>query len=261
MLESLKKPLNPRSLRTLVFLFFSLLLLPFSGWFMIALAPLAIHVSVGFRQTSRRDVLRAFASPSMLLLPLCLALWIRSHQVMSYALVSVGDNEFVGGYIFPGVIEIGWYEHDPAGLKYLEQGVTPDIADVMTKDVRRFQSFEGSNQVFDFFTVVPMYARTIPIVEGWFASGTIYAGLIPEQWTPGTFYSHSGPWTWASAYRTHHVGFHILVPGFIAAILFFQCVLRWRRHERRLCMGECIGCGYDLTGNESGICPECGKPT
>jgi hypothetical protein len=24
--------------------------------------------------------------------------------------------------------------------------------------------------------------------------------------------------------------------------------------------GTCEGCGYDLTGNVSGICPECGRP-
>ncbi len=33
-----------------------------------------------------------------------------------------------------------------------------------------------------------------------------------------------------------------------------------RRHRRRR-KGECTGCGYDLTGNESGICPECGSKT
>lgn len=25
--------------------------------------------------------------------------------------------------------------------------------------------------------------------------------------------------------------------------------------------GQCRGCGYDLTGNQSGVCPECGRPT
>ena len=30
-------------------------------------------------------------------------------------------------------------------------------------------------------------------------------------------------------------------------------VRRWRR-------GQCVGCGYDLTGNVSGVCPECGQP-
>ena len=32
---------------------------------------------------------------------------------------------------------------------------------------------------------------------------------------------------------------------------------RDRRHPR----GHCQECGYDLKGNVSGVCPECGKPT
>ena len=31
-----------------------------------------------------------------------------------------------------------------------------------------------------------------------------------------------------------------------------------RRRRRRL-RGRCLGCGYDLTGNVSGTCPECGR--
>jgi len=30
---------------------------------------------------------------------------------------------------------------------------------------------------------------------------------------------------------------------------------RWRRRRR----GLCVRCGYDLTGNVSGVCPECGE--
>lgn len=33
-----------------------------------------------------------------------------------------------------------------------------------------------------------------------------------------------------------------------------------RRALRRR-RGQCVACGYDLTGNTTGICPECGKPT
>ena len=40
----------------------------------------------------------------------------------------------------------------------------------------------------------------------------------------------------------------------------------WYRLERpsecaasRKAKGLCVGCGYDLTGNVSGVCPECGK--
>ena len=32
-----------------------------------------------------------------------------------------------------------------------------------------------------------------------------------------------------------------------------------RRRRRRKRLGLCIACGYDLTGNTSGICPECGS--
>jgi len=39
-------------------------------------------------------------------------------------------------------------------------------------------------------------------------------------------------------------------------VLFIRGPLRRHRRRRR---GECIGCGYDLTGNESGVCPECGQ--
>jgi hypothetical protein len=32
----------------------------------------------------------------------------------------------------------------------------------------------------------------------------------------------------------------------------------WRRVRRRRA-NVCRGCGYDLTGNVSGVCPECGR--
>ena len=34
----------------------------------------------------------------------------------------------------------------------------------------------------------------------------------------------------------------------------------WRRHRHRR-KGLCLKCGYDLTGNVSGRCPECGEAT
>jgi hypothetical protein len=38
-------------------------------------------------------------------------------------------------------------------------------------------------------------------------------------------------------------------------LLWFQ-YQRWR--NRPFSLGHCQTCGYDLTGNESGRCPECG---
>jgi hypothetical protein len=50
---------------------------------------------------------------------------------------------------------------------------------------------------------------------------------------------------------------HLAYPA--AGLLAFAFVPR--RLRRRPCqLGHCRRCGYDLTGNVSGVCPECGSP-
>ena len=34
--------------------------------------------------------------------------------------------------------------------------------------------------------------------------------------------------------------------------------MRWHEAAERAGQGRCPHCGYDLTGNVSGVCPECG---
>jgi hypothetical protein len=46
----------------------------------------------------------------------------------------------------------------------------------------------------------------------------------------------------------------LVVPQIIAAPAKYIGRSRRRR-------GRCVQCGYDLTGNESGVCPECGTKT
>ena len=58
----------------------------------------------------------------------------------------------------------------------------------------------------------------------------------------------------------------VRAPAWLLALLlmtypacdFIRGPLRRRRRRRR---GFCLKCGYDLTGNESGVCPECGAGT
>lgn len=56
---------------------------------------------------------------------------------------------------------------------------------------------------------------------------------------------------------TARVPFGYLAAAFIVypTIAFILGPLRrWRRRKR----GECLNCGYNLTGNVTGVCSECG---
>jgi hypothetical protein len=49
-----------------------------------------------------------------------------------------------------------------------------------------------------------------------------------------------------------------LIP--IALIPHLMLAVALNRRSRRRAKGLCLACGYDLTGNTSGVCPECGPP-
>ena len=44
-------------------------------------------------------------------------------------------------------------------------------------------------------------------------------------------------------------------------ILALPTAWLWHRDRRRIRPGCCLRCGYDLTGNRSGVCSECGEKT
>ena len=51
------------------------------------------------------------------------------------------------------------------------------------------------------------------------------------------------------------------VPHWFIALIFaiFPAIWLFKCHKRRkLGPNACPSCGYDLTGNETGVCPECG---
>lgn len=55
---------------------------------------------------------------------------------------------------------------------------------------------------------------------------------------------------------------HWLVAGIFAVlpVQWLRRSLKHRRARRRQAASQCVGCGYDLTGDTSGKCPECGTP-
>ncbi|MCH7719367.1 MAG: hypothetical protein IH988_00050 [Planctomycetes bacterium] len=49
--------------------------------------------------------------------------------------------------------------------------------------------------------------------------------------------------------------------GCLFAVAFATAYLFYRDRNRRHPPGHCKKCGYDLQGNVSGVCPECGSMT
>jgi len=95
--------------------------------------------------------------------------------------------------------------------------------------------------------------------DAWFSSaGYVFIGRNPH----GRFLLRFVPHTWdIQGPRGHTLRgggtlplWYLLVP---IAVLTGRSV--WR-HRRRPLPGHCEQCRYDLTGNVSGVCPECGTP-
>ena len=68
---------------------------------------------------------------------------------------------------------------------------------------------------------------------------------------------------WLFGWAPEKVGAHdLVVPQWVVPAVFGSLpavrVARWRRLRRRPDANTCRHCGYDLTGNVSGMCPECG---
>jgi len=50
----------------------------------------------------------------------------------------------------------------------------------------------------------------------------------------------------------------VLPIGFLTALSALLILLTWMKTRKRFPIGRCSSCGYDLTDNVSGVCPECG---
>ena len=78
----------------------------------------------------------------------------------------------------------------------------------------------------------------------------------PRLWIP-RYRDISGktPWT-NSPYRYRSVHVPLWIPFLLFAM---PTVFLWWLDRRRIPPGHCQKCGYNLTGNVSGVCPECGE--
>lgn len=63
-----------------------------------------------------------------------------------------------------------------------------------------------------------------------------------------------------AAHRHWSFRLYLWVPFVLFATYPSWLMMRWVHKRARPRPGECSKCLYDLTGNVSGICPECGTP-
>lgn len=106
------------------------------------------------------------------------------------------------------------------------------------------------------------------------SSGTLWCGCVSEtksdrevngsvddpicviSWVDSLVDNHS-PWKRRSTAGRFPLWIAFVSLAIYPGIVFVRGPVRRRR---RRAGGRCVACGYNLTGNVSGICPECGTP-
>ncbi len=83
-------------------------------------------------------------------------------------------------------------------------------------------------------------------VDFW-ASGSLYSGWVMRE---GMFVTH---FSYPIGTRLHYLDIPLWLPALVCLIPGIWLWRRSRTHPK----GCCQQCGYDLTGNVSGKCPEC----
>ena len=104
------------------------------------------------------------------------------------------------------------------------------------------------------FTVNDQYTQ-----NDWFFGNNIIDGH--SRYAPGIGF---GSWGWFSFHRQSDIGrqtWNVVIPHWFLTLIFAILptiwLFKWNK-RRALSPNACPGCSYDLTGNETGVCPECG---
>ena len=77
-----------------------------------------------------------------------------------------------------------------------------------------------------------------------------YRDLNTYWWPVGWIYFDPGMWLFVGAFW---------FPTLLLALPLAISASPWARRRRRAKQGLCIRCGYDLSGTDHTLCPECGK--
>ena len=79
-------------------------------------------------------------------------------------------------------------------------------------------------------------------------------------WNQGASSASGGPPAQGKQLMFWRIGCPLWGPMLLGVVLGAWCVRGWRRHrwDRRIRLGHCPHCGYDIRA-AAGVCPECGS--
>jgi len=100
--------------------------------------------------------------------------------------------------------------------------------------------------------------RTVKLSSGYLGYGT-WVCLPRDLGWHATRIRPASP-RWKPLYYPSTAGTQVFIPLWIPfLIVAIPTGLLWYRDRRPIPPGHCQKCGYNLTGNVSGVCPECGE--
>jgi hypothetical protein len=193
---------------------------------------------------------KLFGLATALSLVLCLAtvgLWVRSYQEMYQwewtTSRGLEDPAWRHGQLCVAMGRVGYVARAADGI--------PN--ERFFKSTRRFRLMNHGQ-----------FAQSHPFQFDPWGSGTVVRPApINEKiyWWRGVQYS----WTHWSFGRDHTTQRQAWLPLWLLSVLLLVLPLfraiGWLRRHRRNRHQQCVSCGYDLTANTSGACPECGTRT
>ncbi len=173
----------------------------------------------------------AIVSVALLTLGMC------SRRTVLWYVATPTDHHFVSATVAVGRLTLDhMYSNDVDAISRIERGLPPTyysesrvLADEQERERRGQQVSRPFRRRWFSFACGPTSALVM-----------CHADLVPVS-------------------RWDHLTVPIwLVAGITGAfpMIWLAFALRRRRRRRQNC---CMACGYDLTGNVSGICPECGR--
>lgn len=202
--------------------------------------PLSVRVVLSLL---RYSLITTAAAAALLLLPAVLFMWVRSHYVYDHVSRTTADG---GAYVVRSSEGSLYFDRrsrwdTTRGLNWLRSPLRP--------------GYSGAGAWYDAGA-----GRQVELLGFGVYGGTqhVWPGHLHGLTRP--LPPKSDPRWWRDSYGAVAVPYWFLAAmGLLLPRRWLAVTRRWK-HRRRMAMGLCPACTYNLTGNRSGTCPECGMP-